>query len=422
MAQPASSNGSHLFKNPSLFSILTQDARTAGMVGDPNLLKAVVALQSRPELYDQFLRQDGRLSTVLEVLLDRSEKPAGISSAAQLVAPAFRPTDHLWQLIRTGSEEEVRNAIGALGRNAPFLRETGPRGMTALMEAAVRRRKGERLVAALIQQGASVQVRGAQNRTALHWAAASGNSTAARALLDAGADSSARDEGEATPLDLALTSAHEDVAAMLIDAMERASRSAPTPARISQSNDSSPSPQRSAPAPLMSFTSVAPPLASSNPNNTISLTSSAPTSPSLPASRPSSSSTSVASVASVSASLSLSPQVGKAQATNTAPSTLTTASTGAGGGGGGGDEELIGQLVALEKRVVELEAAVAARDKKISTMEEEQLCTVCMERPIDTIILECAHTVLCGKCGTNPLKTCPVCNKLITRIIRTYRA
>lgn len=373
MAQ-AAAGGAHLFKNPSLFSILTQDARTAGVMGDPALLKAIVALQQRPELYDQYLRHDARLAVVLEVLVDRSDKPPGPGPASAIPPPPPRSTEPLWQLLRHAAEEEARAAVASLGRNAPFLREVGPRGLTALMEAAARRRKGERLVAALIQQGAPVHALGAQGRTALHWAAASGNAAAARALLEAGADVGARDEGDATALELALAGAHDDTAATLIDAMERASRVAPPQARIAQSNDSSPSPARAAPA-----TAAAPAPAAS------------PTPPPQRASTPT-------------------------------PTPTPTATTTATAGPKGGDEDLITQLLALEGRVAELEAAVAAKEKRINTLEEEAMCSVCMERPVDTVILECAHTVLCTKCGAQPHKTCPVCNKLITRIIRTFRA
>ena len=140
--------GPDLFRNPALFSILTQDARTSSMVGDPNLLKAIVHLQSKPELYNSYLRQDARLSTVLEVLLDRAEKSH--------VAPSHRPTDFLWGLMRNGTEEEITRVLNSMGTRHPAYAELGPYGLTLLMEAAVRKKKkGERLVPLLLSLGAN---------------------------------------------------------------------------------------------------------------------------------------------------------------------------------------------------------------------------------------------------------------------------
>lgn len=56
--------------------------------------------------------------------------------------------------------------------------------------------------------------------------------------------------------------------------------------------------------------------------------------------------------------------------------------------------------------------------------EENDLCSICMERKIVTVIVDCGHRCLCVTCSRtyqnhdNP--QCPICRKNITHIIKTY--
>ena len=65
-----------------------------------------------------------------------------------------------------------------------------------------------------------------------------------------------------------------------------------------------------------------------------------------------------------------------------------------------------------------LKETVKELSKQLESEEEKELCKICYERDIDTVILECAHRLMCSKCAQN-LKQCPVDRKPITRVIKT---
>lgn len=56
--------------------------------------------------------------------------------------------------------------------------------------------------------------------------------------------------------------------------------------------------------------------------------------------------------------------------------------------------------------------------------KEEEICSICMERKIITVIVDCGHRCLCVACSRkyqhqeNP--QCPICRKNVTHIIKTY--
>lgn len=55
--------------------------------------------------------------------------------------------------------------------------------------------------------------------------------------------------------------------------------------------------------------------------------------------------------------------------------------------------------------------------RKLQELEEEVMCTICMERKRDLVFL-CGHSV-CAKCGDN-LRTCHMCRKPIGKKIPLY--
>ena len=55
--------------------------------------------------------------------------------------------------------------------------------------------------------------------------------------------------------------------------------------------------------------------------------------------------------------------------------------------------------------------------RRLNEMEENILCSICMERKRDMAFL-CGHTV-CGQCG-DALRTCHMCRKPITKKINLY--
>lgn len=74
------------------------------------------------------------------------------------------------------------------------------------------------------------------------------------------------------------------------------------------------------------------------------------------------------------------------------------------------------QVAHLLRRITELEDF-------ISKMEEKDQCVICMDALIGTVILECGHMCLCLGCATTKrIAHCPVCQKAISRIVKTYRS
>lgn len=74
------------------------------------------------------------------------------------------------------------------------------------------------------------------------------------------------------------------------------------------------------------------------------------------------------------------------------------------------------QVVRLTAQVSELQAQIVAMRVK----EETFLCQICMECPIDTMILPCMHTMYCSTClvDIGPCPTCrtPIRGKLECRL------
>jgi len=54
---------------------------------------------------------------------------------------------------------------------------------------------------------------------------------------------------------------------------------------------------------------------------------------------------------------------------------------------------------------------------------DDTLCKICFEKPINTVLLECGHSALCGGCAQaitgNP---CPFCRRPVSRVVVTYRS
>jgi len=58
-------------------------------------------------------------------------------------------------------------------------------------------------------------------------------------------------------------------------------------------------------------------------------------------------------------------------------------------------------------------------EKKINN-EETGICVICMDKKIDTVILECAHSAVCMVCS-GTLKICPICRGNITRVVKIFQ-
>ena len=52
--------------------------------------------------------------------------------------------------------------------------------------------------------------------------------------------------------------------------------------------------------------------------------------------------------------------------------------------------------------------------------ENEFLCKICMDEPVDCVLLECGHMLTCVKCGRQ-LNECPICRQYVTRVVHAFK-
>uniref|UniRef100_A0A8C9Z0Y5 RING-type E3 ubiquitin transferase n=1 Tax=Sander lucioperca TaxID=283035 RepID=A0A8C9Z0Y5_SANLU len=56
-----------------------------------------------------------------------------------------------------------------------------------------------------------------------------------------------------------------------------------------------------------------------------------------------------------------------------------------------------------------------------SAAVEENLCKICMDSPIDCVLLECGHMITCTKCGKR-MSECPICRQYVVRAVHVFRS
>lgn len=52
---------------------------------------------------------------------------------------------------------------------------------------------------------------------------------------------------------------------------------------------------------------------------------------------------------------------------------------------------------------------------------EELLCRICMDSPIDCVLLECGHMITCTNCGKR-MSECPICRQYVVRAVHVFRS
>ena len=53
--------------------------------------------------------------------------------------------------------------------------------------------------------------------------------------------------------------------------------------------------------------------------------------------------------------------------------------------------------------------------------QNENLCKICWDEPIECVILECGHMACCLNCGKQ-MSECPICKQYIVRVVRIFKA
>jgi len=57
----------------------------------------------------------------------------------------------------------------------------------------------------------------------------------------------------------------------------------------------------------------------------------------------------------------------------------------------------------------------------IENMDDDSLCKICMDSPIDCVMLECGHMCTCTNCGKQ-MAECPICRQYVVRVVKTFKA
>lgn len=65
--------------------------------------------------------------------------------------------------------------------------------------------------------------------------------------------------------------------------------------------------------------------------------------------------------------------------------------------------------------------AVLPADPAEPSGQEENMCKICMDSPIDCVLLECGHMVTCSKCGKR-MNECPICRQYVVRAVHVFRS
>lgn len=54
-------------------------------------------------------------------------------------------------------------------------------------------------------------------------------------------------------------------------------------------------------------------------------------------------------------------------------------------------------------------------------MADIDLCKICMDNPVDCVMLECGHMCTCLLCGKQ-MNECPICRQYVVRVVRTFKS
>ncbi|XP_018326197.1 E3 ubiquitin-protein ligase RNF34 [Agrilus planipennis] len=57
----------------------------------------------------------------------------------------------------------------------------------------------------------------------------------------------------------------------------------------------------------------------------------------------------------------------------------------------------------------------------VSNKDESDCCKICMDAPLECVILECGHIATCVECGKQ-LSECPICRQYVSRVVRIFKA
>ncbi|XP_066432263.1 E3 ubiquitin-protein ligase rififylin [Eleutherodactylus coqui] len=85
--------------------------------------------------------------------------------------------------------------------------------------------------------------------------------------------------------------------------------------------------------------------------------------------------------------------------------------------------ELMERVTRLYNSQKDLQQKVTMGEEKgkFGPASDENICKVCMDSPIDCVLLECGHMVTCTKCGKR-MSECPICRQYVVRAVHVFRS
>ncbi|XP_054906729.1 E3 ubiquitin-protein ligase RNF34-like isoform X2 [Poeciliopsis prolifica] len=64
--------------------------------------------------------------------------------------------------------------------------------------------------------------------------------------------------------------------------------------------------------------------------------------------------------------------------------------------------------------------AIGDGEKCPLTLQDDNLCRICMDAAIDCVLLECGHLVTCTDCGKR-MNQCPICRQYVVRAVHVFK-
>ncbi|XP_007904352.1 E3 ubiquitin-protein ligase rififylin isoform X2 [Callorhinchus milii] len=83
--------------------------------------------------------------------------------------------------------------------------------------------------------------------------------------------------------------------------------------------------------------------------------------------------------------------------------------------------ERVTRLYREQKNLQNLVAESGTQRGTESSGVDQNICKICMDSPIDCVLLECGHMVTCTKCGKR-MSECPICRQFVIRAVHVFRS
>jgi len=62
-----------------------------------------------------------------------------------------------------------------------------------------------------------------------------------------------------------------------------------------------------------------------------------------------------------------------------------------------------------------------SKEADVDELDDDSLCKICMDAPVDCVMLECGHMCTCTNCGKQ-MAECPICRQYVIRVVRTFKS